>query len=141
MIHLRYATIEDAVALAEVESASFPLAEACSLENFKKRLAVFADCFIVLEEDGRICGLIDGMVTDQQTITDDLYEDASLHNPNGAWQSVFGLAVLPQKRHRGYASLLMMEMMNTPAMVPRGSPTAPVMAVPPTTVAVMAFMA
>lgn len=42
MIQLRYATIEDAVALAEVESASFPLAEACSLENFKKRLAVFA---------------------------------------------------------------------------------------------------
>ena len=57
-----------------------------------------------------MCGLIDGMVTDQQTITDDLYEDANLHNPKGAWQSVFGLAVLPQKRHRGYASLLMMEM-------------------------------
>lgn len=110
MIQLRYATIEDAEALAGVESASFPPAEACSLENFKKRLAFFADCFIVLEEDGNICGLIDGMVTDQQTITDDLYEDASLHNPNGAWQSVFGLAVLPQKRHRGYASLLMMEM-------------------------------
>lgn len=110
MIEVRTATINDAKALAEVESASFPEAEACSLENFRKRLAVFADCFILLEEDGKVCGLIDGMVTDQPTITDDLYEDAALHNPKGAWQSVFGLAVLPQKRHRGYASLLMMEM-------------------------------
>ena len=40
MIQLRYATIDDAEALAGVESASFPPAEACSLENFKKRLAV-----------------------------------------------------------------------------------------------------
>ena len=110
MIQLRTATLEDAQALAEVEKASFPEAEACSLENFKKRLAVFADCFIVLEEDGEVCGLIDGMVTDQQTITDELYEDAKLHNPKGAWQSIFGLAVMPTKRHRGYASLLMMEM-------------------------------
>ena len=110
MIQLRYATPEDAQALFEVESASFTEAEACSLENFQKRLAVFADCFIVLEEDGKVCGLIDGMITDQQTITDDLYEDATLHNPKGSWQSVFGLAVIPQKRRRGYASLLMMEM-------------------------------
>ena len=65
MIQLRTATLEDAQALAEVEKASFPEAEACSLENFKKRLAVFADCFIVLDEDGEVCGLIDGMVTDQ----------------------------------------------------------------------------
>ena len=54
MIQLRYATSEDAQALFEVESASFPEAEACSLENFQKRLAVFADCFIVLEEDGTL---------------------------------------------------------------------------------------
>lgn len=110
MIQLRYATENDAQVLAQVESASFPEAEACSLENFQKRLAVFADCFILLEEEGKVCALIDGMITDQQTITDDLYEDAALHNPNGAWQSVFGLAVLPEKRRRGYASLLMMEM-------------------------------
>lgn len=110
MVEVRTATIDDAKALAEVEGASFPPAEACSLDNFKKRLSVFADYFLVLEEEGRICGLIDGMVTDQQTITDDLYEDAGLHNPKGSWQSVFGLAVIPQKRGRGYASLLMMEM-------------------------------
>ena len=63
-----------------------------------------------MEDEGEICALIDGMVTDQETITDELYEDATLHNPDGAWQSVFGLAVMPQKRQLGYASLLMMEL-------------------------------
>ena len=96
MIQIRNATLEDAAALSRVESASFPEAEACSLENFKKRLAVFSDYFLVLEDEGEICALIDGMVTDQETITDELYEDATLHNPDGAWQSVFGLAVMPR---------------------------------------------
>ena len=93
MIRIRTATMADAESLSAVESASFPEAEACSLENFKKRLAAFADYFLILEEEGKVCGLIDGMVTDQQTITDDLYEDANLHNPKGAWQSVFGFSV------------------------------------------------
>ena len=110
MVSIRQATLQDAAALSAIESASFPEAEACSLENFQKRLAVFADHFLILEKDGRPIGLIDGMVTDQQSITDDLYEEAALHNPEGAWQSIFGFAVIPEERHRGYAALLMMEM-------------------------------
>ena len=110
MISIREATLKDAEILAEIEAVSFPEAEACNLENFKKRLSVFADCFLILEKDGRAVGLIDGMVTDQTTITDDLYENASLHNPNGRWQSIFGLAVIPEERHQGFAALLMMEM-------------------------------
>ena len=51
MIEVRTATIDDAKALAKVEGASFPPAEACSLDNFKKRLSVFADYFLVLERD------------------------------------------------------------------------------------------
>ncbi len=109
MISVRVATVDDAQALYDIESASFPEAEACSLENFQKRLAVFADCFLILEKDQKPVGLIDGMITDQMTITDDLYEDAKLHNPNGAWQSVFGLAVIPSERCQGFAALLMME--------------------------------
>lgn len=109
MLSIRQATLEDAEALFSIESVSFPEAEACGLENFQKRLAVFSDSFLILELEGKPVGLIDGMVTDQMTITDDLYEDASLHNPKGAWQSVFGLAVIPSERGQGFAALLMME--------------------------------
>lgn len=108
MLNIRFATVEDAKVLSEIENASFPSAEACTLENFEKRLAVFADHFLILEKEGRPIGLIDGMVTDQETITDDLFADATLHKPDGAWQSVFGLAVVPKERRQGFAALLMM---------------------------------
>ena len=62
---------------------------------------------MIAEEDGFPVGLIDGMVTDCETIEDRLYENARLHNPKGAWQSVFGLAVRPAYRHKGVASQLM----------------------------------
>lgn len=47
------------------------------------------------------------MITNNRTISDDMFENASLHVPNGRWQSVFGLAVIPSKRHQGCASTLM----------------------------------
>ena len=108
MLNIRVATLADAKALYAIESASFPPAEACSLENFEKRLAVFADSFLILELMGKPIGLIDGMVTNQMTITDDLFADATRHDPKGEWQSVFGLAVIPKERHQGFGALLMM---------------------------------
>lgn len=108
MISIRVATSKDAKALDAIESVSFPAAEACSLENFERRLAVFADSFLILELGGKPIGLIDGMVTNQTTISDDLFADASLHDPKGDWQSVFGLAVIPSERHQGFGALLMM---------------------------------
>ena len=47
------------------------------------------------------------MVTNCETIEDRLYDDARLHDPQGAWQSVFGLAVHPDWRRRGIASDLL----------------------------------
>lgn len=51
--------------------------------------------------------MIDGMATDEASIADEMFEDASLHKPNGRVQTVFGLDVLPQWRHRGVAGALM----------------------------------
>ena len=57
-----------------------------------------------------LIGFINGAVTDQRTITDDMFEDAGLHNPDGAYQSIFGLDVVEEFRHQGIASRLMEEM-------------------------------
>ena len=35
-----------------------------------------------------------------------MFEHTELHDENGAWQSVFGLAVLPRFRNNGYAGKL-----------------------------------
>ena len=107
MISIRTASMKDVDTLTEIEAASFPPAEKATRESFEKRLAVFSDCFLILEDAGRPVGLIDGMITNETTISDEMFEDASLHNPRGRWQSIFGLAVLPEERGKGFASALM----------------------------------
>ena len=39
-----------------------------------------------------------------------MYEDAACHKPDGAYQSVFGLDVLPEYRRQGIAAALMNHM-------------------------------
>ena len=94
--------------LAAVEAICFPVAEAATRESFAARLDAFGEWFFVAkDEDGKIIGLINGMATDEESIADEMFEDASLHKPNGRVQTVFGLDVLPQWRHRGVAGALM----------------------------------
>ena len=36
--------------------------------------------------------------------TDEMYENASMHQENGAWQMIFGVNTLPAYRNHGYAA-------------------------------------
>ena len=95
-------------ALAEIEAVCFPPAEAASRASLKARLDVFGNWFFVAKDsDGKIIGMVNGMATDEESIDDAMFEDASLHRPNGAVQTVFGLDVLPEWRHRGVSGALM----------------------------------
>lgn len=112
---IRTARPEDIDALAAVEAECFPAAEAASRESLRARAEAFADSFLVAEltdgqEAGRIIGFINGAVTDEKTISDEMFEDVSLHKPNGLYQSIFGLDVIRACRHRGVASDLMNHM-------------------------------
>ncbi|MBP3439437.1 MAG: GNAT family N-acetyltransferase [Sutterella sp.] len=107
MFSIRQASAADLDILTDIEAASFPPEEKATRESFEKRLAVFPDCFLILCDGERPIGLIDGMVTDQRTISDDMFDDAGLHNPRGQWQSVFGFCVVPDMRGKGCAPALM----------------------------------
>lgn len=107
MLQIRTATMEDLEKVTAVEAACFPAAEAASKEEFKERLLAYPDHFWVLEEDGEMIGFINGMVTDEMTIRDEMFADASLHNENGAWQAIFGVNTIPEYRCRGYAAKIM----------------------------------
>ena len=39
-------------------------------------------------------------------LTDDMYENASLHDESGAWQMIFGVNTVPSHRRQGHAGLL-----------------------------------
>lgn len=107
MLTIRYASTEDLSALAEIERICFPASEAASRESLSARFAAFPRHFLVAELDCRTIGFINGMVTDSRTIADVMFDDAKLHNPQGKYQSIFGLDVLPQYRRHGFAAELM----------------------------------
>lgn len=77
---------------------------------FKARIAAFPECFFVAESKGKIIGFINGCATDSKTIHDEMYEDSACHKPDGAYQSIFGLDVIPDYRCQGIAAALMNHM-------------------------------
>lgn len=109
-ITIRPATPDDLDAVTNVEAICFPPAEAATYESFRHRLATFPESFFVAVHEGGIIGFINGCVTNERTIRDEMYEDSSLHDPNGAYQSIFGLDVLPEYRMQGIAAGLMNHM-------------------------------
>ena len=104
---IRTATAADLAAIAAVEAACFPAAEAATEAEFAARLAVYPNHFWLLEEDGKLISFIDGLVTDEPILRDEMYENAAFHNENGAWQMIFGVNTLPAWRKQGCAGKLM----------------------------------
>lgn len=104
---IRSAVPEDLPEIARAEELSFPEAEAASRETIAGRLAVYPDRFRVAVEDGRIAACVNGMLTNEPDLRDEMYEDASLHDADGCWQMIFSVCTLPDCRGRGYASALL----------------------------------
>lgn len=106
VMNFRNATVQDIDVIHAIEDICFNPNEAASLESFRARISVFPQHFWLLEVDGTIIGYINGMVTDNETIVDEMFSVAELHNEQGKWQSIFGLAVVPEHRKSGYAGKL-----------------------------------
>ncbi len=130
---IRHATLDDAAAITAVEAACFPTAEAASESEVRERLAAYPTHFWLMVDDdpatnsvpasdgvesgdrrdatavcdGRLVAFVNGFVTDEADLTDEMYEDASMHDEHGAWQMIFGVDTAPEYRHHGYASMLL----------------------------------
>lgn len=105
-MEIRTATMSDLEAIAAVEAECFPAAEAATKKEFAERLTYYAEHFWLLFDDGKLIAFVDGMVTDEADLSDEMYEKAQLHNPDGAWQMIFGVNTLPAYRENGYAGKL-----------------------------------
>ena len=106
-MEIRNATTEDLHAIAAVEAACFPAAEAATAEEFAGRLAHYASHFWLLFEQGELVAFVDGFCTDTPDLTDEMYADAALHDENGAWQMIFGVVTRPEYRKHGLAAQLL----------------------------------
>ena len=70
----------------------------------------FPEHFWIAEGNGEIVACVNGCVSDAPLLQDEMFEDAGLHNEQGAWQMLFGVETHPVVQGKGYASALMRQM-------------------------------
>lgn len=102
-MEIRHGTMEDLSAVTAVEAECFPAAEAATEESFRQRLAVYPEHFWLLFDGEKMVGFVNGMVTDVDDLSDEMYENAAMHNADGAWQMIFGVNTIPGYRRQGLA--------------------------------------
>ena len=104
---IRTATMDDLDIIANVEAKCFPKAEMATKEQFKERLKYYKDHFWLMFDKDILISFVDGFCTDEENLTDEMYEKADMHNENGKWQMIFGVNTIPEYRRKGYASQLL----------------------------------
>ena len=105
-MEIRHATEANTDALAAVEAACFPPAEAAARKAIRERVARYGDHFWLLMDGDALVSFVDGMVTDERDLRDEMFENTALHDEAGAWQMIFGVNTLPAYRRRGCAARL-----------------------------------
>ena len=82
-MQIRMATMEDLDEIAFVESECFPFEEAATKEKFAERIKEYGTHFWLMCEEEKVIAFVDGMVTDEKNLTDEMYEKACLHDEKG----------------------------------------------------------
>lgn len=106
-MNIRTASLQDLDAIATVEAVCFPPAEAADKDSLRRRLSVYPDHFWLLWENDTLVGFVNGMVTQDPDLKDEMYNNADLHEETGPWQMIFGVDTIPAYRRQGCAALLL----------------------------------
>ena len=110
--NFRTVQLSDLDRVTEIEYICFPAEQAATRAAFEQRIKTFPSHFILLEHKGTPIGFVNGAVLDARYIEDEMYERTDSHNERGAYQSVYGLDVLPEYRGRGLAHKLMAQLID-----------------------------
>ena len=106
-MNIRTATTADLAAITHLEAICFPAAEAASEESVAQRLICYPAHFWLLMDGDTVVAFVNGLVTDDPDLRDEMYDNAGLHDENGAWQMIFGVDTHPDYRRRGCAARLL----------------------------------
>ncbi len=103
---IRTATIDDLDAVTAVERECFPEEEAATKKEFVERLSRYASHFWLMFDGDKLISFVDGLVSDERDLRDEMFARADMHDENGQWQMIFGVNTLPEYRNHGYAGEL-----------------------------------
>ena len=84
---------QDAAMAAALEAICFPPEQAASPTTIAERMATYADHFWLIEDEGgMLLTLVNGPCTHARDLSDEMYEAPTMHDPDGAWQMILGVA-------------------------------------------------
>lgn len=106
-LNIRKANMGDLEQITELEQLCFPESEAATKDILKKRLDKYSEYFYVLTLSEKIVSMVNGMVTEQSNLIDEMYHNESLHNVYGEWQMIFGVDTHPKYRNKGLATAVL----------------------------------
>lgn len=106
-ITITTATLSQLDDVTQLEAQCFPPAEAASRSSFEWRLATYGSHFHVLKIGEQIVAFVNGPVTKERDLADEMYDSPAFHTEQGEWQMIFGVVTHPQWQHRGYATKVM----------------------------------
>jgi len=104
---IRQADISDIDNVADLEKSCFPISEAADRTAFELRLRAYPECFWLLERDGQIISMINGMTTNAKNLCDEMYSGTDMYASDGKWLMIFGVATAPAYQKRSFVSKLM----------------------------------
>ena len=120
VLHIRTARtapaqqVQDAAMAAALEAICFPPEQAAGPTTIAERMAHYADHFWLIEDEGgMLLALVNGPCTHEPDLTDEMYEDPTMHDPDGAWQMLLGVATAPAAQGQGLATRLLRTVIET----------------------------
>lgn len=104
---VRHAKVSDFDTIFAIEKEGFPEAERASEQAMMERLQTFPECFYLLEVDGKLVAMIDGMRSKKERLEDSMYATTKDYSNGGAWFLVFGVETFSEYRGQGWMRILM----------------------------------
>lgn len=105
---------QDAAMAAALEAICFPPEQAASPTTIAERMTHYADHFWLIEDEGgTLLALVNGLCTNEPNLSDEMYESPTMHDPDGAWQMIFGVATAPAAQGQGLATRLLRTVIET----------------------------
>ncbi|MBD3680175.1 MAG: GNAT family N-acetyltransferase [Rhodobacteraceae bacterium] len=109
MRKIRNAQQSDALRCFEIETAAYEGDEAATFEKISKRIEVYPDGFLILEEQGEIVGFINCGCAYEVEMSDEEFKELVGHDPDAPNVVIMSVVVDPAHQGTGLSRELMTE--------------------------------
>ncbi|MDX8353038.1 GNAT family N-acetyltransferase [Cognatiyoonia sp. IB215182] len=109
MSKFRNARQSDALRCFEIETSAYEGDEAATLNKISKRIEVYPDGFLILEEQGKIVGFINCGCAYEVEMSDEEFKELVGHDPGAPNVVIMSVVVDPAAQGRGHSRALMDE--------------------------------